>query len=48
MCGNLASSVVDLYGDETGRAEEKEMAARAARKDGSNPVGKEQEKVPTR
>jgi hypothetical protein len=48
MCGTLATSVVDLYGEETGRAEGKEKAARAAGKDGSNPVEKEKEKVPTR
>ena len=48
MCGILATSVVDLYGEETGRAEEKEQAARAAGKDGSNPVGEEKEKDPTR
>ena len=48
MCEPLATSVVDLYGEDTGRAEGKEKAARAAGKDGSNPVGKEKELVPTR
>ena len=48
MCGILATSVVDLYGEQPGRAEGKGKAARAAGKDGSSPVGKEKEKVPTR
>ena len=50
MRGIPATSVVDLYGEDTGRAREKVRAARAAGEDGSKPVGKgkEKEKGPTR
>ena len=48
MCGIPAISVADPSDEVAGRAREKERAARAAREDGSNPVGKEKEKVLTR
>ena len=48
MCEIPATSVVDLYGEDTGRAREKARAARAAEEDGSDPVGKEKETDPTR
>ena len=45
MCGIPDTSVADLYGEETGRGREKAKAARATGKDGSNPVGKEKERI---
>ena len=50
MCGIPGISVVDLFGEETGKARGKEKAEKAAERDGSSPAAraKEKDETPTR